>query len=375
MPENRIKQRILVAMSGGVDSAVAAKLLLKDGHLVESVYVRTWEHEDDLLGDCPGAKDLRDAEMVSDRLKIKFHVVNFVDFYNREIVQPMVNGYADGITPNPDILCNKQMKFGALMDYAKENGFEALATGHYCIQKFNNSNEPELWEGADKNKDQSYFLARLSANQLSYARFPLGKFKKPEIRMLAQEAELPVADKKDSQGICFLGKVKVPDFLSHFIQDNPGEIVDKSGQKLGTHMGLHRYTLGQRRGIGVPSNTDHEKYVVTGKDENKNQLIVAFDRNEESTLWSNKFGLNQVSFLVPQFNEVQEVSLLGKARYRDPSTPIKLRKNEPNQWTVEFEDSQRALTPGQVLAFYLGEQLVGSGIYSHSNLGRAALSS
>lgn len=135
MPENRTKQRILVAMSGGVDSAVAAKLLLQDGHLVESVYVRTWEHEDDLLGDCPGAKDLRDAEMVSDRLKIKFHVVNFVDFYNREIVQPMVNGYADGITPNPDILCNKQMKFGALMDYAKENGFEALATGSLLHSK------------------------------------------------------------------------------------------------------------------------------------------------------------------------------------------------------------------------------------------------
>ena len=147
------------------------------------------------------------------------------------------------------------------------------------------------------------------------------------------------------------------------------------GNKLGTHKGLHRYTLGQRKGIGVPSNTDHERFVVTGKDETNNQLIVAFDRPEESTLWSNKYGLKKVCFIASQFDKTQEMDLLGKARYRDPSTPIKLFPSKNNEWVVEFKYPQRALTPGQVLAFYNGEQLVGSGIYSHSNLGRAALSS
>ena len=375
MPKSEKKQKILIAMSGGVDSAVAAKLLLMQGHQVESVYVRTWEQEDDLLGECPGAKDLRDAEMVSNQLNIQFNVVNLIDFYRREVVNPMIQGYAQGITPNPDILCNRQMKFGELMKYAQKAGFDALATGHYCIQKSQPHNAAELWEGVDKNKDQSYFLARLSHDQISYSRFPLGKFKKPDIRKLAQEANFPVANKKDSQGICFLGKVKIPEFLSHFIEPKPGDIVDKFGNKLGTHKGLHCYTLGQRKGIGVPSNTDHEKFVVTGKNESQNQLIVAFDKPEESSLWSTKYGLKDVRFITPKFMDLDRVNLLGKARYRDKSTPITLVKEHGLQWIVEFKNPQRALTPGQVLAFYDGEQLVGSGIYAHSNLGRAALSS
>jgi tRNA-specific 2-thiouridylase len=373
MSQNR-KEKILVAMSGGVDSAVSAMLLERDGHAVEGVYVRTWEHEDDLLGECPGAKDLRDAEEVCNQLKIPFRVVNYSNFYRREVVQPMVDGYADGITPNPDILCNKQMKFGILMNYAKEEGFDALATGHYCIQKLNKSNRVELWEGRDKNKDQSYFLARLSIEQLKFARFPVGSFQKSKIRKLAQSANLPVAEKKDSQGICFLGKVKVPDFLSHYIKENPGDIVNQSGDKVGEHLGLHRYTLGQRKGIGVPSNTDNQNYVVTGKDESTNQLIVAFDQPHESTLWAKRFGLIEITFIDPRFNHLENIELLGKARYRDPSTPIRLTIQSRQSGMVEFDSPQRALTPGQILAFYEGEQLVGSAIYSLSKFGRAALS-
>ena len=369
------KERILVALSGGVDSAVAAALLKQAGHEVEAVYVRTWEHEDDLLGNCPGAQDLKDAETVALQLDVPFHVVNFIDFYQQEVVNPMVHGYADGITPNPDVLCNRQMKFGALLEYAKKQSFEALATGHYCIRKSNKSGEAELWEGKDKNKDQSYFLARLKSNQLMYSRFPLGSLEKPEVRKLAHEFSLPVSQKKDSQGICFLGKVKVPEFLSHFIQDKNGEIVDTNGKVLGKHQGLHRYTLGQRKGIGVPSNTDHENFVVTGKDKVTNQLIVAFDRPNEPTLWAKRFGLEQVGFLSPRFERQTEINLLGKARYRDPSTPIRLMKKANETWSVEFKVAQRALTPGQVLAFYQGEQLIGSGIYSLSKFGRAALSS
>jgi tRNA-specific 2-thiouridylase len=375
MSKTRENRKILIAMSGGVDSAVSAMLLKNQGHEVESVYVRTWEHEEDLLGDCPGAKDLQDAKLVSEKLNIPFRVVNYTEFYRREVVLPMVNGYADGITPNPDILCNKQMKFGALMNYAKEQGFDALATGHYCIQKFNESNTVELWEGMDKNKDQSYFLARLSNEQIRFARFPIGQLEKTTIRKLAHSADLPVANKKDSQGICFLGKVKVPEFLSHFIEDNPGDIVDQHRKKLGKHKGLHRYTLGQRRGIGVPSNMDHENFVVTGKDETRNELIIALERPDEPTLWGKNYGLENVQFLDSELATQTEIFLLGKARYRDPSTQIHLIQKEPNSWIVQFKHEQRALTPGQVLAFYRGEQLIGSGIYSHSNLGRSALSS
>ena len=212
---------ILVALSGGVDSAVSALLLKEKGYNISGVYVRTWEHEDDLLGECPGAQDLRDARAVAETIDIPFFVVNFIDFYQNEVVMPMVSGYEQGITPNPDILCNRAMKFGALLDYAEENGFSALATGHYCKRKKSLDLPAELWEGEDKNKDQSYFLARITKEQLEKARFPLGGIEKRKVRELAKKYDLPVADKKDSQGICFLGKVKITDFLSNFLNDKP----------------------------------------------------------------------------------------------------------------------------------------------------------
>jgi len=185
-----------------------------------------------------------------------------------------------------------------------------------------------------------------------------------------------VAEKKDSQGICFLGKVKIPQFLSHFIEDNPGEIITESGKVLGTHLGLHRYTLGQRRGIGVPSNSDNEFYVVTGKNEETNQLIVAFENQKESTLWGHKCIIEDFGILsVHQKEDFQDKPLLAKARYRDPSTPITLNFIAENKCEILFKEPQRALTPGQVLAIYIGEQLVASGIYSESEMGRALLSS
>ena len=370
------QERVLVALSGGVDSAVTAALLKASGREIEAAYVRTWEHEEDMLGECPGARDLSDAEAVAHTLSIPFRVVNFVDFYQHEVVEPMVEGYATGTTPNPDILCNRRMKFGALLDYAYNEGFDCLATGHYCQRKLSMHGFPELWEGLDKNKDQSYFLARITREQLQGARFPLGEISKTEVRQLAKKFDLPVAEKKDSQGICFLGKVKIPQFLSHFIEDNPGEIITESGKVLGTHLGLHRYTLGQRRGIGIPSNTDNEFYVVTGKNEATNQLIVAFENQKESTLWGQKCIIEDFGILsVHQKEDFQNKPLLAKARYRDPSTPIILNFIAENKCEVVFKEAQRALTPGQVLAVYMDEQLVASGIYSESEMGRALLSS
>lgn len=371
MPKS-VAERLLVALSGGVDSAVSAALLKDQGHEIEGVYVRTWEHEDDVLGDCPGARDLADAEAVADTLGISFQVVNFIDFYHREVVLPMVSGYENGITPNPDVLCNRSMKFGALLEYAVKKGFDGLATGHYCIRK-ETARGAELWEGCDKNKDQSYFLARITPEQLSEARFPLGEIEKPKVREIARELDLPVAGKKDSQGICFLGKVKVPEFLSNFIEDNPGEIITTSGDVVGRHLGLHRYTLGQRRGIGVPSNMDHENFVVTGKVESSNQLIVAFESPDEPTLWGRRYEIENLSFLLDEPLS-GEFELLGKARYRDPSVDLSFRSLAPGRAEVVFREPQRALAPGQVLALYDGERLLGGATYARSAFGRADLS-
>ena len=366
-------KKILVALSGGVDSAVSSLVLLEQGYEIETVYVKTWEYEDDLLGDCPGARDLKDAEAVSKEIGVPFRVLNLMNFYQENVVDPMVQGYANGVTPNPDVLCNREMKFGALLDYALSEGFSSLATGHYCRRMLGPSGEIELWEGKDKNKDQSYFLSRISPEQLKHAKFPLGDMDKPSVRDLAQRHNLPVAAKKDSQGICFLGKVKVPDFLSNFIEDKPGEIVTVNGKIVGQHQGLHRYTLGQRRGIGVPSNADHENYVVTGKDQGANRLIVAFENRDEPTLWGTEFEVSNLSFLA-KVEISGPTKLLAKARYRDPSTPIHLELSGVDRAMIRFEEPQRALTPGQVLALYQGEQVIGAGIYSLQAEGRASLS-
>ena len=366
------KERILVALSGGVDSAVSAALLKEYGHDVTGVYVKTWEHENDILGDCPGAVDLRDARSVSEKLQIKFLVVNFVDFYRKEVVAPMVQGYKLGITPNPDVICNRVMKFGALLEYAEQNGFSAIATGHYCKRIKTRNSPAQLWEGNDKNKDQSYFLAKINQEQLEKARFPLGEIEKSKVREIAKKMGLSVAEKKDSQGICFLGKVKISEFLSNFIDDEPGSIVTVDGKIVGEHKGLHRYTLGQRRGIGVPSNVDNENFVVTGKNESTNELIVAFENVRESTLWGRRYVVESLSFLSQPIDA--EVRLLGKTRYRDPSVDLTYLPLGNNEAEIIFDSPQRALTPGQVLALYEGERLIGGGTYSHHSLGRADIS-
>ena len=363
------RQRALAALSGGVDSAVAAALLLDEGHEVEGVYVKTWENEDDVLGDCPGAQDLEDAHMVAETLEISFEVVNLVDFYHQNVVEPMVQGYRNGITPNPDVTCNRRMKFGALLDHARKRGFEAVGTGHYCRRKIGPDGTPELWEGTDKNKDQSYFLARILPEQLAGARFPLGELTKPEVRRLAKERKLHVAEKKDSQGICFLGKVKVADFLETFVEDDPGEIVTPEGRVVGKHRGLHRYTLGQRKGIGVPSNTDNENFVVVGKEEKSKRLIVAFDGPDTPGLWGRRFIVDDLSFVSEPI--AGETRLLGKPRYRDPSVCVSFRHIEGDSAEIIFDEPQRALAPGQVLALYDGERLLGGGFYRCSRPGRA----
>ena len=352
--------RILVAMSGGVDSSVAAFQLKEAGHTIEGCYMKIWLEETDVFGECPWQKDIDDARAVADQLNIPFRIVNLIDEYRERVVDYMINGYQSGITPNPDVMCNREIKFGAFLEYAQKEGFDAVATGHYVQSKVNEQGMTELWEGNDKNKDQSYFLALLTQKQAAKGIFPVGHLPKPELRNIARKAGLVNADKKDSQGICFIGKIKIGDFLQEYIPDAPGSIVNTDGKRLGKHQGLHRFTLGQRKGLGIPSNTDNKFYVVSAKDFEKNELHVAFEDPATPKLYTKEVVVRDLAWNGEAI--LEPTSLLAKPRYRDPSQKIQVIP-ENSKLRIRFEQAQRALTPGQILALYDGERLLGGGVY------------
>jgi tRNA-specific 2-thiouridylase len=368
------KEKILVAMSGGVDSSVAALLLKQQGHAVVGAYMKNWINEDHLLGDCPWLRDIADARAVADHLGLEFHVVNLMREYRTQVVDYLLAGYAHGLTPNPDIMCNRKIKFGVFRAWAKDHNFDAVATGHYArrisddFHVIREDGKPvsrgfSLLEGADKNKDQSYFLALLSPAQLADARFPVGHLPKPELRALARAAGLPTADKKDSQGICFIGEVKMADFLRAYVPDAPGPIIRATdGRELGTHRGLHFYTLGQRKGIGIPSNTDRQAYVVVGKRAADRALLVAFDRPDAPGLFQREVRVHSLSWIGEPV--AAACALEGRVRYRDPRVPLQYEPEEGGGTArITFATPQRGLASGQVLAFYNGERLLGGGIY------------
>jgi tRNA-uridine 2-sulfurtransferase len=360
--------RTLVALSGGVDSSVAALLLRDAGVPVEAAYMKNWINEDNILGDCPWEQDIADARRVADQLGIPFRVVNLMEEYREKVVAYLLDGYTRGLTPNPDVMCNREIKFGVLRQWALDHGFAAVATGHYARRE-PLPGRPEdfaLLEGADSNKDQSYFLAMLSQEQLRDARFPVGELLKPELRALARRAGLATAEKKDSQGICFIGQVKMADFLRAYVPDAPGPIVRaEDGRLLGEHRGLHFFTLGQRKGIGVPSNTDGKAYVVVGKRAADRALLVAFDAAEAPGLFTREALVHGLRWNTPTPPSPGSgpLALEGRVRYRDPRVRLTFELTTADTARVVFAEPQRGLASGQILALHDGPRLLGGGVY------------
>ncbi|MEM6911520.1 MAG: tRNA 2-thiouridine(34) synthase MnmA [Verrucomicrobiota bacterium] len=353
--------KILVGMSGGVDSSVAAGLLCEQGHEVEGAYLKNWINEEKIAGHCPWEEDIEDARAAAAALGLPFQVVNMMQDYRERVVNYLLAGYESGVTPNPDVMCNREMKFGLFRQWALARGFEGVATGHYA-RLCRHQGGFEVRRGADPHKDQSYFLALVREEQFRDAWFPLGELHKPEVRAEAERLGLPNARKKDSQGICFIGEVRMSDFLRNYVPDRPGKIVTIQGQEVGEHPGLHLFTLGQRKGIRVPSNRDQMAYVVVGKNGQRNELVIGFDEPSTPGLYARECLLTGFSWAGPSL-ALGRHRLRAQPRYRNPAPEATLEL-EGDRGVLRYREPQRALTPGQICALYEGDRLLGGATFA-----------
>jgi tRNA-specific 2-thiouridylase len=388
-------KRVVVGLSGGVDSSVAALLLQQQGYEVIGMFMRNWHDQSVTLSDeCPWIDDSNDALLIAQQLGIPFQVIDLSEQYKERIVNYMFAEYQEGRTPNPDVLCNREIKFDVFLKAALELGADYVATGHYCQKRTNEDGSFSLLAGADPGKDQSYFLCQLSQEQLSKALFPIGQLQKAEVRQIAQEYGLITADKKDSQGLCFVGKIALPTFLQQQLAPKIGPVIEvpsdldqfkayqtlqpiasniellskpfhfelTDGKEVTTHQGAHYYTIGQRKGLHIGGRP--EPSFVIGIDTIHN--IVYSGQNEQHpglNRWALKLDENSISWVnkVQEFELKQLLPCLVRIRYRQPLQKATLLKNDTGCYIL-FENKQKGIAPGQFAAWYNGEELLGSGV-------------
>lgn len=355
-------KRVIVGMSGGVDSSVSAYLLIQQGFQVEGLFMKNWE-EDDTDEYCAAATDLADAEAVCETLGIPLHTVNFAAEYWDNVFEHFLTEYRAGRTPNPDIMCNKEIKFKAFLEFAAEAlNADYIATGHYCQRRLGDDGRWQLIRGKDTNKDQSYFLYTLSHEHIAQTLFPVGELEKPEVRAIAEAQGLVTAGKKDSTGICFIGERKFKDFLQQYLPAQPGPIKDVDGNQLGTHEGLMYHTIGQRKGlhIGGLANAGDEPWYVVDKDVANNQLIVA-QGSSHPRLFSKGLIAGQLHW-VNRTPLSASTRCMVKTRYRQEDIPCSLEPLANGDIQVLFDAPVAAVTPGQSAVFYQGDVCLGGGI-------------
>lgn len=356
------KKRVVVGMSGGVDSAVAAALLKEQGFDVVGLYMSNWK-ETDPNGCCTGEQDWTDVRYICDKIDIPYYSVDFSEQYMNNVFKLFVDEYKKGRTPNPDVLCNREVKFGPFADFARELGAYYIATGHYCRIRHDGDTH-YLLRAKDDNKDQTYFLNQVSSYQLRDVIFPLGDMTKPEVRELALKLDIPVANKKDSTGICFIGERNFRQFLSQYIPMKDGDIVTQDGKVVGRHHGVYFYTLGQRRGLGIGGSADGngERWFVLGKDVAKNLLIVS--QGEDDVLFKDGLITEGFNFITPP--PAKEFDCDVRIKHRQPLQKARAEVLENGDVRIVFDQKQRAIAEGQYAVVYYGEICLGGGVINHS---------
>lgn len=366
---NPADTRVIVGMSGGVDSSVSALLLLQAGYQVEGLFMKNWD-EDDNTEYCTAKADLADAQAVCDKLGITLHTANFAAEYWDNVFEYFLAEYKAGRTPNPDILCNREIKFKVFLDYAKILGADLIATGHYVRRK-ECEGRTHLLKGLDPNKDQSYFLHAVDEPALASCLFPIGEYEKPAVRALAEQHDLVTHSKKDSTGICFIGERRFNDFLQQYLPAQPGDIVNENGAVMGQHAGLMYHTMGQRQGLGIggTKGASSEPWYVADKNLDANTLLVVQGKNHPR-LFHSRLQAGDVHWINGKPDKTP-FRCKAKVRYRQDDQPCYLTVNTSNESTtleVVFDTPQRAITPGQSIVFYQGDHCLGGAvIQSRSN--------